>query len=341
MNCRERFLAACFREPVDRPPVWMMRQAGRYLPEYCRVRSRQSFLQLCKTPELAAEVTLQPVRRFGMDAAILFSDILLIPEAMGISVIYVEGGPKLQPTITSEDALRCLKTPQAGKDLAFTTDILSLVREQLGSDKALIGFAGAPYTLATYMIEGGGNRNLLSTKQMQYNSPKLFCKLLAKLSDAIANFLHLQVQAGVDAVQLFDTWAGNLSPSDYETFALPYTRRVIESLQSANVPIILYINGISGLLELAASSGAHVLGVDWRLNLEIAHARTGGEVALQGNMDPTLLFASPARIRTEVNRIHHALSVKTGHIFNLGHGILPSTPLSGASAFIKSVKELS
>lgn len=340
MNCRERFLAACRQLPLDRPPVWIMRQAGRYLPEYRKIRSRHTFSQMCKTSELAAEVTLQPIRRFGMDAAILFSDILVISEAMGVSVEYEDGGPRLAPAITTKAALDKLKTPNVEKNMASTFEAIRLVRRQLGNERALIGFAGAPYTLASYMVEGVGNKDLAAIKRLQYKEPELLSALLEQLAQVVTEFLRLQVRSGVDAVQLFDTWAGNLSPSDYHRFALPYSRSIIEALEPEGIPIILYINGISSILEFAASSGATVIGIDWRLNLESAYARIDGSAALQGNLDPLALFASPSQIKAEVHRMHRALSVKTGHIFNLGHGILPSTPLAGAAAFVRAVKEL-
>lgn len=339
MNARERFLAACWRKPLDRPPVWIMRQAGRYLPEYRDVRAHHTFLEMCKTPELAAEVAMQPVRRFGMDAAIIFSDILVVPEAMGIRVRYEEGGPRLSPAIASAASLQALRAP-SDDGLRFTCDALRLVRAELGSETALLGFAGAPYTLATYMVEGGSSRDLLATKRMQYSDPSCLKALLDRLTDAVSRFLLKQIESGADVVQLFDTWAGNLTPSDYAEFALPYAREIFARLRPTGVPVILYINGVSGVLDLAASSGATVVGVDWRMDLAQASSDAGSSVALQGNLDPVLLFASPARIRAEVRRIHEALGRRTGHIFNLGHGILPGTPVEGAAAFIDAVKEL-
>lgn len=340
MNSRERFLAACWmKKPLDRPPVWMMRQAGRYLPEYRAIRAKHSFLEMCKTPDLAAEVTMQPIRRFGMDAAIIFSDILIVPEAMGISISYEEGGPRLDPVISTRADLERLRVPVDG-DLQFTCDALRLVRAQLGETTALLGFAGAPYTLASYMLESGSPRELMVTKSLQYSNPDLLKGLLDRLADAVAWFLEKQVAAGADAVQIFDTWAGNLCPADYREFALPYVARVIARLRRTGVPVILYINGVAGVLEAASTSGATVMGIDWRMDLKAADGVVGDRAALQGNLDPVMLFAPAARIRDEVRRAHSSLSRRSGHIFNLGHGILPSTPLEGAAAFVDAVREL-
>ncbi len=338
MTSRERFLAACWRQPVDRPPVWMMRQAGRYLPEYREIRARHSFAEMYKTPEIAAEVTLQPMRRFGMDAAIIFSDILVVPEAMGISVKYEDGGPRLSPQVHTREQLDALRAPDIRSDLGYVLDVLRLVRQGLGESAALLGFAGAPFTLATYMIEGRGSPDLLACKRLRYSDPGLLSALLERLAAAVTDFLKLQIAAGADAVQIFDTWAGGLSPEDYDEIVLPHTRSIVDALKPLGVPIIVYVNNISGIVEKVQATGATVIGIDWRLSLRDAHARTG--TSLQGNLDPAALFAKPGYIRQRVRDMHASLHVPTGHIFNLGHGIHQSTPVEGAAAFVDAVKEL-
>ncbi|MEW6368057.1 MAG: uroporphyrinogen decarboxylase [Acidobacteriota bacterium] len=338
MTSRERFLAACWRRPVDRPPVWMMRQAGRYLPEYREIRTRHSFAEMYKTPGIAAEVTMQPMRRFGMDAAIIFSDILVVPEAMGMSVEYEDGGPCLSPPISTREKLDALRAPRVDMDLGYVLEALRLVRRELGESAALLGFAGAPFTLATYMVEGRGSRDLLSCKRLWQADPGLVSELLERLAAAVTEFLRLQIAAGADAVQIFDTWAGGLSPEDYDEIALPYTRSIVDRLKPLGVPVIVYVNGISGICEKVRATGATVIGIDWRLSLRDAHARTG--TSLQGNLDPAALFDKPERIRQRVRDIHASLNLPTGHIFNLGHGIHQSTPVEGARAFVDAVKEL-
>lgn len=340
MNARERFLAACNRQPVDRPPVWVMRQAGRYLPEYQAVRAKHDFLEVCQTPELATEVTMQPLRRFGLDAAIIFSDILVVPEAMGQEVTYPEGGPRLAPPIRGAADLKRIKDCEPEKDLEYVAEALRQIRRAMGEDRALLGFAGAPYTLATYMVEGGGSRHQEQTKRLALREPELMDELLERLADGVARFLELQIEAGADAVQLFDTWAGDLSPTDFERLALAPARRVTAQLAHLGVPIIYFMNGIAAHLEAAADSGATVLGIDWRLDLVEARRRTGGRLALQGNLDPLVLSAPPEIIRQRVRAIHDSLEGAPGHIFNLGHGVLPTTPVEGVAAFVDAVHEL-
>lgn len=340
MNSRERFQAACALEPVDRPPCWLMRQAGRYLPEYQELRSKHDFLEMCHAPALAAEVTLQPIRRYGMDAAIIFSDILVVQEAMGQEVSYPTGGPRLTPPIRTAADLGRLRDFEPAQALDFMAEALQLVRAELGPDRALLGFAGAPYTLATYMIEGGGSKHQAETKRLALNEPGLLDELLLRLADGVAAFLKLQIEAGADAVQLFDTWAGDLAPADFERLALAPAKRVFEQLAPLGVPLIYYMNGIAPHLEAAATAGASVLGIDWRLDLAEARRRTGGKFALQGNLDPLVLTALPELIAARVRAIHDSLEGAPGHIFNLGHGVLPFIPVEGVGAFVEAVKGL-
>jgi uroporphyrinogen decarboxylase len=317
-----------------------MRQAGRYLEEYRALRARHDFLELCKSPALATEVTLQPVRRFHMDAAILFSDILVLPEALGQRLSYPEGGPRLEPPIRSAEDLARLRALDAPAHLGYVAEAIALIGRQLARERALIGFAGAPYTLATYMVEGATSRHQAQTKALAFREPALLEELLERLAEGVSDFLLLQVEAGVDAVQLFDTWAGDLSPRDFARFALGPARKVIGALGKAGVPVIYYVNGIAAHLEAAATSGASVLGVDWRVCLGEVRRRVGPGVALQGNLDPLVLMAPPSEIRERVRAIHAAHGRGPGHIFNLGHGVLPETPVSGVAAFVDAVREL-
>lgn len=340
MTSRERFLAACRREPVDRPPVWLMRQAGRYLEEYQAIRRNHDFQTMCHTPSLATEVTLQPLRRFGMDAAILFSDILVVPEAMGQTVTYPEGGPRLAPSIRTREDLARLRRVDASVALSYVAEALRLVRPELGEHRALLGFAGAPYTLATYMVEGGGSRHQAATKELLFTAPDLMDALLEVITEVVIDFLLLQIEAGADAVQLFDTWAGDLAPVEFERLSLGPVRRIASALAPSGVPLIYYVNGIAGHLEAASTCGASVLGIDWRIDLGEVRGRLGPGIALQGNLDPLVLLAPPAEIRARVRAIHDSLGGTGGHIFNLGHGVLPFIPVSGVGAFVEAVKEL-
>ena len=338
MNSRERFLAACRCEPVDRPPVWLMRQAGRYLPEYQGLRAKASFWDMVRTPELAVEATMQPLRRFGMDAAILFSDILPVLDAMGVDVRYGSEGPVIDPPVRSEADLARLRPIDAKTDLAYVGEAVSLLAAELHPETALIGFAGAPLTLAAYLIEGAGSRDLRRIKSLAYNQPELVHKVLAMLADAVADLLRFQVDCGVDAVQVFDTWSGLLSPEDYSDLALPYAKRVVGRVRELGKPVILYVRGAAANLEAAASSGCDVLSVDSSIRLQEARDRLGSKVALQGNLDPAELFGPAERIG---ERVHHLIDATrgTGHILNLGQGIVPDTPIEGVSEFVRSVKE--
>ncbi|MEJ2368560.1 MAG: uroporphyrinogen decarboxylase [Acidobacteriota bacterium] len=336
----ERFLNACRKQKVDTVPVWIMRQAGRYLPEYRKVREKAGdFLTLCKTPELACEVTLQPVDRLGVDAAILFSDILVPVEAMGVPLQFVEGeGPQLDP-VRSEADMERLHVPDPARETGFVLDAIKLIRHELSGRVPLIGFAGAPFTLAAYMIEGGGSRNFLHTLKWMYEDPSSFTALLDKLADTVILYLKAQIEAGVQAFQLFDTWAGVLSRRHYREFALPAVARVYAALKSAGVPMILYVNGSAPFLEEMPRSGADVISIDWRVSLGEALSRTRGAVALQGNLDPVTLFASADVLREEAGRVLEQ-APKMGYVFNLGHGILPKTPVENAVALVETVHEL-
>ena len=327
-------------QPVPRTPIWMMRQAGRYLPAYRAVRERASFLELCRNPELACEVTLQPIDEFGFDAAILFSDILITLPGMGIEVEFPESGPKIgNPVRTTADIAR-LAVPEP---VPYVIDAVRTIRKALADRVPLIGFAGAPLTMLTYAVEGGGSKDYAHTKQLLYGAPKDAHALLDKLARTCATFLEAQVAAGADCVQLFDSWGGIVSPGDFREFPLRYAKRVIELLRASpagDVPIIYFVNGCAPYLDDYASSGADILGVDWRVGIDEVRRRVGDGVALQGNLDPGALFASPAEIRTRVAEIL-ARAGGTGHIFNLGHGVLPQTDPEHVRAMVTAVRELS
>lgn len=337
----ERLVRACRRQEVDRPPVWLMRQAGRYLPQYRALRSQTDFLTLCKTPDLAAEVSLQPLAVLGVDAVIMFSDILIPVEAMGMHLELTEKGPLLRNPIRNLADIEHLAIPDPIEKISFVFETIRLLRKSLENNVPLIGFAGAPYTLASYMIEGGASRNFAEIKRMLHREPKLLHALLEKISETIVLFLNAQIEAGVHVVQLFDTWAGELSPDDYEEFALNYEQRVFRELHRGPAglatPAILYINGCSSILEQMAVSGASVLSLDWRVNLDEARRRTADRVALQGNLDPSALLGTPDSVRERVVTMLKQGSAP-GYIANLGHGILPMTPVENAQAFVEAVK---
>jgi len=335
MNGAERFLAACAQKPVDRTPVWMMRQAGRYLPEYRAMRERVDFLTLCKSPELACEASLQPVRRFGMDACIVFSDILIPVEAMGATVSFNDKGPALEDPVRSMTDVDRLHIPDPQVHMPFTLQTLRALRAALQGETALVGFCGAPFTLAAYLVEGGGSKSFATIKALAYGQPAVLHALLAKLAQTVADYAAAQVAAGAQAVQLFDTWAGELAPEAYERFALPYQKIVLDRIRGAGVAAILYVNGCGGILEHMARAGADVLSVDWRVALDAVRARVGPSFALQGNVDPAVLLSTPEAVQ---HAAHGALREggAVGHILNLGHGILPATPLECAKAFVEA-----
>ena len=351
------FLRACRRQPVERTPVWIMRQAGRYLPEYRALREEHDFLTACRTPELACEITLQPVRRLGVDAAILFSDILVPLPGMGVEVAF-EPAPVLERSIRSAEDVAGLRTPEAAEATGFVLEAIGLLRRELPEQVPLIGFAGAPFTVATYLIEGGGSRSFAATKEMLFAAPDLAHELLGKCTVTLASYLAEQVAAGAQAVMLFDTWAGMLGPRDYEEFARPYAWRVLNaasqvaSLEGAP-PTLYYAGESAGYLELCAAVGADVVGVDWRVGLDEARRRLGDAVAVQGNLDPGVLLGPRERIRERVAAVLRearalelggepgSTAAAPGHIFNLGHGILPATPPEHAEALVAFVRELS
>jgi len=318
-----------------------MRQAGRTLPEYRALRSRHAFLDMVKTPSLAAEVTLMPVRRFGMDAAVIFSDILVPPAAMGLSVRFEEGrGPLVEPVVRSREALTELRPFEAAKATGFVGEAIATVREELGESRAIIGFCGAPFTLASYMIEGGSSRNFEHAKGLMHSDPELFEAILDSIVEAQIPYLAMQVAAGADVLQIFDSWVGSLSAKDYARHVLKHTRRLVAGAQESGVPVILFGNGTSHLLEVLVETGADVLSIDWRCDPADAVRRTRGRVALQGNLDPCVLFAPPAVVRSETQRVLSAFDGAPGYIFNLGSGILPTTPLESMETIFEVLREV-
>ncbi|MEM1110775.1 MAG: uroporphyrinogen decarboxylase [Pseudomonadota bacterium] len=343
----DRFLRALLRQPVDRTPIWMMRQAGRYLPEYRATRAEAgSFLDLCKNTELACEVTLQPLRRYPMDAAILFSDILTIPDALGLGLYFEEGeGPRFHKTVRSEADLAGLNSFSAADDLSYVMDAVSAIRSALGGDVPLIGFSGSPWTLATYMIEGGSSKDFARAKGMAYDQPALMHSLLSLLADAVTDYLAAQIAAGAQAVQIFDTWGGALPAWAYPKFSLNYMAKIVAGLpreaDGRQVPVIVFTKGGGQWLEQIADCGADAVGLDWTTDIGAARSRVGDRVALQGNMDPAMLFASPGRIREEVGTILAGYGAGGGHVFNLGHGITPGVNPDHVTAFVDAVQELS
>jgi len=333
------FLRACRRQTVSRTPIWIMRQAGRYLPAYQAVRSKVDFQTLYKTPTLAAEVTMQPVEILGFDAAILFSDILVIPEAMGLKLEFTEGkGPRFpQPLRSAEDVAR-LHVPKIENELGYVLEAIHLTNRRLDGAVPLIGFCGSPWTLATYMVEGGGSKEFVHIKSLMFQQPQLLHLLLEKVTAALVDYLNAQIRAGVHAVQIFDSWGYVLSPDDYEEFSLRYMHRLIASVKREGVPIIYFLRGHGcGLEKLAAS--AEVLSLDWTIDLALARQQTNGRVAVQGNLDPTALLATPEIVRQQAKKILNKMAGASGHIFNLGHGILPNTPVENVQALIAAVKE--
>ena len=338
----DRLIRAAFHQPVDRAPVWMMRQAGRYLPEYRAVRAQTDFLTLCKTPELAAEVSMQPLDILGVDAVIMFCDILIPVEAMGMHLELIESkGPILENPIRTAAQVEKLIVPDPIEKTGFVMDVIRLLLKQIDSRVPLIGFAGAPFTLASYMVEGGTSKNYATLKQMMYTDPKLLHSLLDKIADAVILYLNAQIEAGVNAVQLFDTWAGELSAANYKEFALPYTQKIIAALKRNGVPVTLYVNGTANLLELMASSGADVMSIDWRIDIAEARRRLDAagysKLSIQGNLDPCALLGTPETITAGVKEIL-AKTKGQGHIMNLGHGIMPMVPVENARAFINAAK---
>lgn len=333
------FLWACRKEPVARTPVWMMRQAGRYLPEYQQIRAKADFLTICRTPELAAEVTLQPIRRFGFDAAIIFSDILIPLEALGFPIAFVNDQPKIaQPVGSASDVPEAIPDGfEAG--LQFVYQAIGLVCSELPSHVPLIGFAGAPFTLGSYLIEGGGSRTYARTKTFFYECPEAAHRLLGLLADAVAVHLQAQIRAGAQAVQLFDSWAGALAEDEYRVWILPYVQRIMETLRSTGVPRILFTLNGAHLADSLIETGADVLSIDWRIPMDRAFDRLTPHAAVQGNLDPTRVLGSCDRVTQEVTKILDMVNGRPGHIMNLGHGVLPSTPVENVEAFVRAVHD--
>jgi len=335
----DTFLKACRGEQTDYTPIWIMRQAGRYLPEYQKIRGKVTFLELCKSPELCVEVTLQPIDILGVDAAILFSDILILMEAMGAPLEFHEGrGPVFPKTFRDEKSINNLLIPDPDDATHFVMETIRLLRKEL--KVPLIGFAGAPFTCATYLIEGGSSKVFWETKKMMFTRPELFHKLMEKITESTILYLQAQARAGAQALQIFDSWAGVLAPHDFSTFALPYVQKIIASLQQFDIPIIYFANNGATLLDLSVSSGADVIGLDWRINIGDAIQRVG-QKAVQGNLDPFSLLLPKQELKTRIGRLLDDARNAHGHIFNLGHGIHQFTPPDQARIAVETVHELS
>lgn len=335
------FLDACRRHPVQRTPVWIMRQAGRYLPEYRAVRAKVDFLTLCTTPELAAEVTIQPVDILDVDTAIIFSDILVVPRAMGMELVVEEGkgGPQFPTPLRTEADIQKLFVPDPCDELAYVMDAIRLTRHELDHRVPLIGFAGSPWTLAAYMVEGGGTKDFSLIKTMMYTNPSTLRILLDKITQTVIRYCEAQIQSGAQAIQIFDTWGGILTPDDFREFSLRYIKEIIASIKKPEVPIIVFCKGAGLSLHALADSGADVIGLDWTIDIGAARTVVQAKTALQGNLDPALLYSPPGNIREGVRLLLSKYGKGEGHICNLGHGIYPDTPVEHARAFVRAVKE--
>ena len=334
------FLRACKRQDVERTPIWIMRQAGRYLPEYRAVRAKSDFLTMCKTPELAAEVTIQPVDLVGVDAAILFSDILVIPEAMGMHLEMNEGkGPVFPNPIRTVDDAKKLKDIDPAKELKYVLDAVTLTKKNLDNRVPLIGFSGSPWTLLTYMVEGKGSKNFSEVKKLIYNNPNLAHAILDKLANTVANYLSAKIEAGCNSVQIFDTWGGILSQKDFDEFSLRYVEKIISQIKRNDEPVIFFAKGVHYNLNKLAATGADVLGLDWTMDLGKVRREVGDRVALQGNLDPTVLYADKSYIKSEVKNVLSSFGKGNGHVFNLGHGVLPDIDPENVKALVQFVKE--
>lgn len=343
----DTLIRALLREPLDRTPVWIMRQAGRYLPEYRKIRAEAgSFMALCENPELACEVTMQPLRRFALDAAILFSDILTIPDAMGLGLYFVEGeGPKFENPIESAAQIHKLPHPDVNESLGYVMRAVKMIRRELDGKVPLIGFSGSPWTLATYMVEGGSSRTFGKAKKLLYQEPVLAHLLLDKLAQTVTDYLNAQIEHGAQIIQIFDTWGGILSAEAFQQFSLQYLGRIVEGLKRTTegrpVPVILFCKGCNTQLEALADTGCDALGVDWTVSLAEARSRVGARVAIQGNLDPAVLLAGPDVIEQHVRNTLASFGQGQGHIFNLGHGITPDVDPEHLGALVRSVRELS
>jgi uroporphyrinogen decarboxylase len=342
----DNFLRALLKQPTDHTPLWLMRQAGRYLPEYCETRRRAgNFLNLCKSPALACEVTLQPLSRYALDAAILFSDILTVPDAMGLGLYFSEGeGPKFERPLQEEWMIRDLTAPDPYDKLRYVIDGVAEIRRALGNSVPLIGFSGSPYTLACYMIEGGASADFRRVKTMLYDRPDLLHRVLSVTSDAVTAYLNAQIDSGAQAVMIFDTWGGSLSAAAYREFSLAYMQRIVSGLikekDGERVPSIVFTKGGGLWLEAIAAIGCDGIGVDWTIDLGEARRRVGDQVALQGNLDPNVLFASPEKVAAEATKVLASFGDgDTGHVFNLGHGISQFTPPENVSALVETVHQ--
>lgn len=341
MEMNDRFLQACQRKPVDTTPVWFMRQAGRYMAEYRAIREKYSLLEICYQPELAVEVTLQPVRAFGVDAAILFADILLPAIPLGVGLEFAKGeGPVLHHPVRTMEDVRALKPVEAESDLDYVMEAIRILRRELNGTP-LIGFCGAPFTVASYLIEGGSSREFLKTKMMMYSDPQTWHALMEKLSSVLADYLTAQIRAGAQVVQVFDSWVGALSPSDYETFVLPYSQKLLKAAQGLSVPVIHFGTNTTTLLSLMKRAGGDVIGLDWRIPLDDGWALLGDDVAVQGNLDPIAMFAPLPELKARVHDVLRRANGRPGHIFNLGHGILQHTPADHVKAAVEMVHEFS
>ena len=343
----DRFLRALLKQDVDVTPVWMMRQAGRYLPEYRQVRKQAGdFMSVCQNPELACEVTLQPLRRYALDAAILFSDILTIPDAMGLGLYFETGeGPKFRKPVRTEADVNALKVTKAESDLPYVLDAVKLIRKELNGSVPLIGFSGSPWTVATYMVEGGSSKEFSHIKSMLMNTPQTMHQLLDILADSVTDYLNAQIRAGAQAVQIFDTWGGALSAHAYETFSLNYMKKIVSGLirehEGHQIPVILFTKNGGHWLEQIVESGCDCVGLDWTIPINNARSRVGHQVSLQGNMDPAVLYGSADSIRDEVSLILNQFGKGNGHVFNLGHGIHQHVDPGRVTDFVDAVHELS
>ena len=338
---RYPFLRACRREPTEYTPIWLMRQAGRYMKEYRALRKKYSFLEMCKNPELAAQVTLQPIEKFKLDAAIIFSDILVPLEPMGVEFEFgKEGGPVFHHPLRQIEDIEKLRMIEPEEELPFLMKAIQIVRKELEGKIPLIGFSGAPFTLASYIIEGGHSKNYILTKSLMYQDRPTWDALMEKISEVLIRYLNAQIRSGVQALQLFDSWVGCLSPGDYEKYILPYSQKVIKGV-SKKVPLIHFATSSTALLDLMRQAGGDVIGVDWRINISEAWARLGYDVAIQGNLDPVVLCGPLDLIEKEVKRILDSVAGRPGHIFNLGHGILPNTPVDHVAFLVETAHQYS
>ena len=340
MTTEYNFLKACWGQPVDVTPVWLMRQAGRYLPQYMEVRRKCTFLELCKTPELAAEVTIQPIDYLGADAAILFSDILTPVEPMGLKLDFVPG-PVFENPVRTQADVDALRIPVMEEDVPYVLETIKILRREFAGRVPLIGFGGAPFTLACYMVEGKGSKDFAQIKKMMYGAPEIYASLMEKITEMDRQYLNAQIAAGAQAIQIFDTWGGIVSPLDYETYILPYTKKLIDGLDRQGIPVIHFVKGSGTMLDSVKKAGSDVVGLDWHIGLGKARDILGPEIAVQGNLDPTVLYAPKAHIEREVQRILDENAGRPGHIFNLGHGILPNVDPENAKFMVECVHRLS